>query len=307
MGHEKTVDIIIPVYRPGKEWKKQLARLLQQTVLPEHIFILQTLDKGEKPMKSRERRIQVFPVKKEEFDHGKTRAYGAGLSRADYLLFMTQDAIPADRELIARLLEGFDRKNVGIAYGRQLARKDADITEKLARLHNYPKESRFKTKADLETMGIQAFFCSDVCAMYDRKIYEELGGFSYPAIFNEDMVMAYRVLQAGYGVFYAAGAKVFHSHTYTCMQQFRRNFDLSVSQKQRREVFGQVSSEKEGAGFVKKTVITLCKHFQFAKAFYFIWQCVCRLAGYRLGKHYENLPKKLILYCTMSPGFWHAR
>lgn len=300
----KKIDVILPVYKPGKEFQELLSRLLKQTVSPENIFIIQTLADGEEPLQPEEKRIQVHPIKQAEFDHGKTRDYGAKLSEADYILMMTQDAVPENEYLLEELLKGFEQENVGIVYGRQLAGKDAELTEKLTRLYNYPPESRLKTRADEETLGIKTYFCSDVCAMYDRKLYEELGGFVYPTIFNEDMIMAYRVIHAGYGVYYAAQAQVIHSHSYTCMQQFRRNFDLGVSQCQYSEVFDNISSEKEGAGFARKIILTLCKGFHFGKAFYFVWQCVFRLMGYRLGKKYETLSRKMILKCTLSPWYW---
>ncbi len=300
----KRIDVVIPAYKPGKDFRELLSRLLKQTVLPDNIFVIQTLTEGEEQLPFEEECIHVYPVKQAEFDHGKTRDYGAKLSGADYVLMMTQDAMPENDYLLEELLKGFARENVGIVYGRQLARKDADLTEKLARLHNYPPESRLKTRADEEALGIKTYFCSDVCAMYDRILYEELGGFVHPVIFNEDMIMAYRVIRAGYGVYYAADAQVVHSHSYTCMQQFRRNFDLGVSQCQYSEVFENISSEKEGAGFAGKTILTLCKGFHFGKAIYFAWQCAFRLAGYRLGKNYEKLSRKMILRCTMSPWFW---
>lgn len=301
---EKTIDVIIPVYKPGKEFQELLRRLLKQTISPENIFIIQTLTQGEMQLQFEEEKIQVYTVKQAEFDHGKTRDFGAGLSEAAYILMMTQDAMPENEFLLEELLKGFEQENVGIVYGRQLARKDADITEKLTRLYNYPPESSLKKRADEEKLGIKTYFCSDVCAMYDRKLYGELGGFVHPVIFNEDMIMAYRVIHAGYGVYYAAQAQVVHSHAYTCMQQFRRNFDLGVSQCQYSEVFDNISSEKEGAGFAGKTILTLCKGFHFGKAFHFAWQCAFRLAGYRLGKNYEKLSPKMILRCTMSPWFW---
>ena len=307
MSMEKTIDIVIPAYKPGKEFQELLRRLLKQSVLPGHIFILQTLEDGDAPMKSQDERIIVYPVAKKEFDHGKTRAYGAGLSKADYVLFMTQDAMPADDELLSSLLKGFEQEKTGIVYGRQLARKDADITEQLTRLHNYPAQSCLKTKSNLNTLGIKTYFCSDVCAMYDRNLYQKLGGFSYPTIFNEDMIMASKVIQNGYAVYYAAEAKVIHSHSYTCMQQFRRNFDLGVSQKQYREVFEHISSEKEGAGFAKKTIVTLCRRGHIGKAVYFAWQCAFRLAGYKLGKNYDRLSDGMISFCTMSPGYWKEK
>lgn len=301
---KKTVDVVIPVYKPGEEFKKLIQKLMKQTVQPEHIFILQTIEGDMAPMQSQDEKIKVYPIQKKEFDHGKTRDYGIRLSEADYVLLMTQDAIPADSHVIEQLLEGFQQEKAGIVYGRQLARKDADILEQMARLHNYPENSMLKTKADLERMGIQTYFNSDVCAMYDRNLYLALGGFSYPTIFNEDMIMASKFIQADYSVYYAADAKVIHSHSYNCRQQFVRSFDLGVSQKQYSEVFASISSEKEGAGFAKNTILTLCKKGRIFKAIYFAWQCGCRLAGYQLGLHYQKLSKKMILRCTMNPGYW---
>ena len=52
-------------------------------------------------------------------------------------------------------------------------------------------------------------------------------------------------MQAGFSVAYVADAKVIHSHSYTCKQQFVRSFDLGVSQRQYHEIFDNISSEKE--------------------------------------------------------------
>ena len=314
---QKTVDVIIPVYHPTEDFSLLLKNLLNQSMMPQHIFLLQTLNDGEAPFDARtllksigqkadseNPLVSVHPIQKREFDHGATRAYGAGLSEADFFLMMTQDAMPADDTLIENLLKGFEKKHVGIVYARQLPRKDSDILEVMARQHNYPPKSMRKTKADEERLGIQTYFCSDVCAMYDRTIYEKLGGFSYPLIFNEDMIMAYREIQAGYAIYYAAHAQVIHSHSYSCLQQFTRSFDLGVSQKQYSEIFDNISSEKEGAGFARKTVLTLIKKLHFWKAFYFCLQCGFRLIGYRLGKNYDRLSKKMILRCTMNKDFW---
>ena len=61
----------------------------------------------------------------------------------------------------------------------------------------------------------------------------------------------------GYAVAYAADAKVIHSHNYSCMQQFHRNFDLGVSQAEHPEVFEGIKSESEGIKLVKQTAAHL--------------------------------------------------
>jgi rhamnosyltransferase len=139
--------------------------------------------------------------------------------------------------------------------------------------------------------------------MYRQDVYRQQGGFVHPAIFNEDMIMASRVIQAGLQVAYCAGAKVIHSHSYTCMQQFHRNFDLGVSQKQYSEVFDGISSEKEGAGYASTLLVYLLKRGKAGKAFYFAMQCGFKLAGFWLGKHYDKLPAGLVRRCTMTPGY----
>ena len=70
------------------------------------------------------------------------------------------------------------------------------------------------------------------------------------------------------------------------------------------EIFDNISSEKEGAGYAKKVIIRLLKNGKFIKTFYFMMQCGFRLFGYKLGKNYEKLPKKMVLACTMNKEYW---
>lgn len=299
------VDVVIPIYKPSAELKNILKRLLNQTVQVNHIFLLQTIEKGDRLMEEfNSDIISVHPVLKKDFDHGATRHMGMGLSDAEFVLFMTHDAIPANKKLIEKLLISMTDPDVAISYGRQLARKNSDIIEKMTRIYNYPKKSCTKSKSDFEKLGIKTYFCSNVCAMYRKSVYESLGGFVQKTIFNEDMIMASKVINAGYKVAYCADAIVFHSHSYTCMQQFRRNFDLGVSQKQYDDVFGNISSEKEGAGYAGKIILALLRRGEILKAVYFVLQCVFKLAGYRLGINYDKLPKKIVLWCTMNKGYW---
>lgn len=304
--NKPVVDIIIPVYKPEAGFKNILGRLLKQTVPVNHIFLLQTLDEGGSLMEVPDNNtISVHPVLKKDFDHGATRHFGAGLSDAGFILFMTQDAIPVNNMLVEKLLVPMADKNIAVSYGRQVADKNADILEKMTRVYNYPKESSIKSKSDLGKLGIKTYFCSDVCAMYRKSIYDQLGGFVKKTIFNEDMIMASKVINAGYNIAYCADAKVIHSHSYTCIQQFKRNFDLGVSQKQYSKIFGNITSEKEGAGYAVKVIKKLVKRREIFKIFYFMMQCAFKLAGYRLGLNYDKLPEKFILKCTMNKGYWN--
>ena len=302
----KTVDVIIPAYHPGNELATLIKRLEKQTVSIHRIIVMNTEESmWNKEWEKLSDAMEVHHLTKEEFDHGGTRARAAELSDADVMVFMTQDAMPADRELLAELLKALDQEeNIAAAYARQLPNAECSFVERYTRAFNYPDTSLVKTKADLDKYGIKTFFCSNVCAAYKKDIYEKQGGFVRRTIFNEDMIYAGGLIQAGYGIAYAAEARVIHSHNYNCMQQFHRNFDLGVSQAEHPEIFEGVPSEGEGMRLVKKTLAYLIHSGRIWLIPGFVLQCAGKYAGYLAGKNFRKLPKKFILWCTMSPNYW---
>ena len=249
----------------------------------------------------------VKDVLKSEFDHAGTRNEGVRLSAADYVLLLTQDVILYDHALIENLLQGFREPGTGSCYGRQLPKHDCSALEIRTRNFNYPAESKIQSKETLGTLGIKTYFSSDVCCMYDRKLFLELGGFESPAIFNEDMVFAWKLVENGYRIVYRADACVYHSHNYTGKEQFRRNFDLAVSQADHPEVFSQVSSEKEGIRMVREAAAEFVKTGKPWMIFPLFYQSFVKYAGYFLGKRYRKLPEKAVLAFTMNREYWRKR
>ena len=155
-------------------------------------------------------------------------------------------------------------------------------------------------------MGIKTYFCSNVCAAYRKDIYDSLGGFEERTIFNEDMILAAKIIQSGYRVAYAADAEVIHSHNYSVRQQFHRNFDLAVSQAEHPEIFEGIRSEDEGIKLVKKTAKHLLDIRKPWLIVTLVMQSAGKYLGYRLGKRYRKLPGWVIRKCTMSPLYWES-
>ncbi len=303
------VDIIIPVYKPGKTLFTLLDRLAGQTVPAANIILMNTEEKYFQQLiygtdfSQRYRNVKVFHLSKREFDHGMTRRKGVARSRAEVFVMMTQDAMPTDEFLLERLLAGL-KDDVAVSYARQIADEKSSVLERFSRQFNYPDRSFVKSEADLERLGIKTYFCSDVCAAYRRDIYDSLGGFVRHTIFNEDMIYAAGAVRAGYRIAYEAEAVVIHSHNYNCGQQFRRNFDLGVSQAQHPEIFSNLRSEAEGMRMVRAAVAYLRENRMRKKIPYFYLQCFCKYAGFLMGKHYKKLPARVVLACTASPDYW---
>lgn len=303
------VDVVIPVYHPDEKLEQLITKLNRQTVRPQHVFFMQTLtgtgedDSVKKLLETADNAV-ITTLDKKDFDHGGTRNQGASLSQAEFMLFMTQDAVPVDEYLIEHLIASFQDEKVATAYGRQLPDDKVGMIERFTRSFNYPDVSSKKSKADLETLGIKTYFCSNVCAMYRKEVYEKMGGFVLHTIFNEDMIMAANVIGAGYEIAYVAEAQVVHAHKYTYRQQFARNFDLAVSQCQYREIFDGVKSESEGMKLVKQTMTHLLRQGKWYLIPDLIFQSGFKFLGYRFGKKYEKLPIGLVRKMSMNKSYW---
>ena len=303
-----SVDVIIPTYKPGASFKRLLELLHQQTRVPDGIIVYNTEEKyWIKGLESEFPDIALHHISETDFDHGGTRHEAACSSSSDIIIFMTQDAVPAGKHLIENLISPIVKGISKISYARQLPRPEAGLIEKTGREFNYPPESRVKSLSDTENMGIKTFFCSDVCAAYDRAYYLEKGGFPRPVIFNEDMIFAGRTIESGEKVAYTADAEVFHSHNMGFKEQFKRNFDMGVSQADHAYLFDKYPSESEGKKLIRITADRIKEERKYYLFFPLFFSGAFRYAGYRFGKKYKKLPKGLIKRMSSNVQYWNRK
>lgn len=309
----KKVDIIIPTYRPDKGFLTLLDKLSTQSYPVNRIVIMNTEEKFFAQLvygsdfQKKYRNVEVHHISQKEFDHGNTRNQGVKYTDGDIFILMTQDAMPADEFLVEKLVEALSNERVAVAYARQLPAADCGVIETFVRGFNYPETSCLKGKEDIDKLGIKTYFCSNVCAAYRRETFVSLGGFIRCTIFNEDMIFAARAVQAGFQIAYTADARVIHSHNYTHKEQFRRNFDLGVSQADHPEIFDGIASESEGLRMVRQAGAFLWQQKKKRKIPSLYIGSACKFLGFRLGKKYRCLPKKMVLHCTMNKSYWRVQ
>ncbi len=300
-------DIIIPTYRPDTEFAELLRSLALQVVQPNNIFVVNTEEKyWNDQWEKKYPKLKVIHIKKSEFDHGGSRNKAAALSTADILIFMTQDALPADENTIKELIKPIEEEKAEVSYCRQMPRKNADMIERYTRNFNYPEESRIKTSADLGTLGIKTFFCTNVCAAYRRDIFVSLGCFPQPIVLNEDTIFAARAIEAGYRVSYTAQAGIIHSHNYSGIQQFHRNFDIGASHALYPEIFSKYPAQGEGMRLVKQTMKYVIKNKKPLLVFKTIHLSGWKFLGYSFGKRFKKLSKSTVKKWSMAPSFWEG-
>ena len=81
--------------------------------------------------------LEVHHIQKSEFDHGGTRKKAAEISEADIMIFMTQDALPADRNLVQNLTDALlADEQIGAAYARQLPNCECSFVERYSRSYH---------------------------------------------------------------------------------------------------------------------------------------------------------------------------
>ncbi len=279
-----SLSVIIPTLNAEKDLPELLAMLEAQTALPDEVIVIDSESEDQTAAVARAAGAKVLSVARKDFDHGRTRDRALQESIGDTVVFLTQDAVPSNRSFLENLIRPLSEEKVAVVTGRQLPKPDAYPMEKLVRTFNYPSESHIRSEKDVDRMGIKAFFCSDVCAAYNRKIYLELGGFDYPLKTNEDMFFAAKAIRGGYRVAYAADAQVYHSHNFTLREQYERNRIQGYEIERHRTILGEVSQESEGMKLVKYVSSGLLRQGQIKAVFRFGLDCCARLLGSRAGR-----------------------
>ena len=279
-----TISIIIPTLNAGTELPTLIKSLQAQSLLADEIIVVDSASTDETVEICREKQVRLIQINRKDFDHGKTRDMALRASVGDIVVFLTQDAVPANEHFLANLISPLAEDGVVASTGRHIPKADASKMEQLVREFNYPATSNIRSKEDLPKMGIKTFFFSDVCSAYNRNMYIELGGFNYPLKTNEDMFFAAKVINHGYRIAYAADALVYHSHNFSLKEQYERNFIQGYEIERHREILNNVSQDSEGFMLVKYVSSELIRHGRILSFIHFGFDCCARLLGSRAGK-----------------------
>lgn len=283
--YNPTVSVIIPTLNAGKSLEKLLGLLSEQSYPIKEIFVVDSESTDETVSICKESSlVKLVQIKRIDFDHGKTRDMAFRLTNGDVVVFLTQDCVPVDKSFIKELIAPLDSENVAVSTGRQLPKSNASAMERLIRSFNYPAESSIHSIDDVPKLGIKTFFCSDVCSAYKRNVYFELGGFDYPVKTNEDMFFAAKAINAGYQVFYAANAEVYHSHNFSLKQQYKRNYLQGYEIERHKAILKGVSQDTEGIRLVKYVSRELLRRFKIISFIHFGFDCIARYIGSKNGR-----------------------
>lgn len=187
--------------------------------------------------------VKLHQIPPQSFNHGGTRNYGASLAQGGYLVFLSQDAEPANEHWLEHLVQPLDEDDgVAGAYPGFLTRPGCHPMEQRETLDwplasaeiGVPMVKRAVGNPDYPSNPWPYIYFPNTCSCIRRSVW---GRFPLkPVNFAEDQEWAKRVLEAGYATVFVPKAVVFHSHSYPSRVQFYRCYDHGSAM---RELFGK--------------------------------------------------------------------
>jgi len=307
MTEQPTISIILLTLNGGPRFAELLAAVFSQQadVAPLDVLVIDSGSEDDTLAVARRYPVALHSISREEFGHGRTRNLGARLARGEWLVYLSQDAIPASPHWLQRLTRHLTAPDVAAAFGRQLPPIGLGPIETFFLEQTYPNRAfqHQLAQGGSETLSIRRIFFSNVNSAVKKSAWAQ---HPFPeVVMSEDQAFARAALQAGYRIVYDPEAAVFHGHHYTLGQLFRRNFDSgyslrSISHDRWRDV------ARLGWNYVWTEMRCLARggHWRYIPQA-FVYELV-KSAGFALGRSGHRLPAKWRPRLSLHPRYWSS-
>lgn len=232
--------IFIPTYN-GEKYINEILKMIYKQVVDFQYDVLiidsgstdQTLEIISKFQKKHDN-LELIQIPNSEFGHGKTRNYAATISKGEYMVYLSHDAVPSDIDWLYEILKPFEinEKIVGVM-GRQAPRPKCVPLQKyeiLGAFKNLGPE--FGTTIFFKDIFMKkspvyydpVTFYSDVNSAARRSfLLETIPYRDVP--YSEDQLFGRDLIDAGYQKAYASRATVIHSNDLELKEYKHRVFD----------------------------------------------------------------------------------
>ncbi|SDG41997.1 glycosyltransferase family 2 protein [Desulfosporosinus hippei] len=306
-GPVQKLGAVIPIYNPSKEFVSVLKALGSQTYLVSKVIVIDSSPNIDD--RNYQKIVEdncgclnklYMRISPEEFDHGKTRNLGVSkLTDEDAVLFLTQDGIMSN-DCVEKLVCFLNANSLSGVSARQLPREGATELEVIERSLTYPSVSRINSGVP---RVIDDVLLSDVCSLFRIDALNCVGGFPKKIITAEDIVIANKLLLAGYKTGYCAEATIRHSHKLSFTDTVKRYFDTGVMHTEwNSEIpFNNVSGKGTKLVINEVRYIIRNKPSEFVSL---VLSVVGKVIGYSLGRKNALLNSALRRKLSQNKGFW---
>ncbi len=267
--YDGMVSVVIPTYNGEDELPPLLELLKRQREIGKIELIIVDSGSSDETRAIAERMGEkLVCITQEEFSHSYSRKLGAKQAEGEYLLFMTQDAMPDGEDWLIRLMQPALRDGAAAVSCYERPRPDADLFSRIAawvwirvmsgstdRLTELPEDMAYDSLRRCAQL-------SDNACLVRRDVYEKLGG--HRGAYAEDLDLGIRLLKAGYRLGILSSVAVLHSHSRNPLYYFKRAMVDAISISGMFEDFRMDSIDLYSA--VSRIALAACANLLFLNA-----------------------------------------
>ena len=227
---EARISVIIPTKNPPVDFEQTLERLRRQKGITDLEILL--VNSGDRDLTHLVAKygVALYDIRPETFDHSLTRNYGAQKASGEFILFLTDDAIPARDDLVLNMIRILVRdSSIAAVSARQIPRSDADLMYCQTMWWHYRALGLVadrvvgSNRLDALTPAERRAICQidDVCSCYRRDTFLR---YRYAGGYAEDLELGIRLVRDGFKVAQLFSTGVIHSHNRPPSYYLRRNY-----------------------------------------------------------------------------------
>ena len=216
---EVAVSVILPTRNGGERLGEVLREIFRQQIdVPFEVICVDSASDAADLARMRDFPVRIVPIPLASFNHGLTRDLGARVARGRVLVFLNQDAVPADRLWLHRISAPLLRPGRYAAV--QGGIREVPEREQVFYWHSGGPRFYFTSESSGWIAGHGGIGFSTVNAALRRTVWESLP-FGWAPIL-EDKKWQAAAAQRGLEIADLPEAAVLHSHTYDMRTLWRR-------------------------------------------------------------------------------------
>jgi glycosyltransferase involved in cell wall biosynthesis len=224
-----TVSIVIRVRNAGMDLKRCLSEIKKQ-LIPEdtmlEFIIVDNESSDGSELIAKSFGAKVVGITKQEFSWGRALNRGIAKTTGEIVILLSADAYPANEKWLIEMLKPFEQDNVAAVYGRQIARKDAPVDERVRIEKKFKSEKQvYKFDSVNVSQSSQGMPVSNACAAIRKNLWQNLQ-YDEDIVAGEEGIWSYEILKRGYSIVYQPDAQVYHSHREGPLRMAWREWEL---------------------------------------------------------------------------------
>ena len=252
------ISVIYPTKNGGELFAYSLKMMINQLGIDDiEIIVVDSGSTDETVKIAKMYGAKVIEIRPEEFSHSYSRNLGAQQATGDYILFMTQDAVPTDDYWLYKFVMPLYNGSVVAASAMETQKEYGDLKYKIDNyahnkylgVYDCDKIGKMPKKDDWQELRKNAQL-SDISCIVKKDVFLK---YKYRGDFAEDLRLGIDILRSGERIALLSSVRSVHAHSRMASYYMKRNLvDISTI----KEILPQYPMEK----YDYSTILSMIKN-----------------------------------------------